>query len=365
MQMRKVLSLDEENTSQILPKAVARGSAYAKTILIGEHAVVYGYPAIAAPIKELSITATASLLRPSADSNPQLAAQIPKGLTLDVLSSADGLRHGKRRIPTVGSPSTGAIYIHETSDRFEDELAQSALRGVLDFLERTPGEVEVSVSGSIPTARGLGSSAAMSSAITQAVAQLYEYPLTQTERYDLVQAVEKIAHGTPSGLDAFATMSKDLIWFKQGRAESIATKKCLPLVVADTGIAGRTVQAVNGLRNLKTKNPNFVDPLLAQIGELVQDTRQALECSDLTKIGENLNHCQDILARLKLSHPALDNLITAARAAGALGAKLTGSGLGGCMIALAQSKEHVHQIQANLIKAGAKHVWQLDLNELK
>lgn len=371
------------------------GRAHAKTILIGEHAVVYGHPAIAFPIPHLGLTATARLL-PYPDSVGPQAGRIEgsvsaeglgtisgsysisegfafddqtvpgdevrfeSGLTLDVPSTRTGERHGKRRIATVGDPSTGAIYLDVDTEEAEDELAQSALRTILGHVGEKPGRAEVTVEGSIPTARGLGSSAAMASAIAVAVARLYGHELTSEERFELVQFVERIAHGTPSGLDAYQTMATGPLWFQAGKAEPLDLAAMPALVVADTGLPGHTLDAVRGIRERRERDPRLVDLALETIASLAHTTREALRLGDMSSVGRAMNDCQGTLAELGVSHPRLDHLVGAARSAGALGAKLTGGGQGGCMIALAPSHGAVPALTRALSAAGAKNVWSIN-----
>ncbi|MDO5646031.1 MAG: mevalonate kinase [Dermabacter sp.] len=354
------------------------GRAHAKAILIGEHAVVYGHPAIAFPVPALRISATATLLPfPDAgrgghegvaldgsltiDGVPTLdgTLRMDGALTLDVPSSDTGDRRGKRRVATVGDPSTGAIYVDLHGDHGEDELAHSALRTILTHVGQEPGRAEVHVEGSIPTARGLGSSAAMASAIAVAVARLYGHELTSEERFELVQFVERIAHGTPSGLDAYATMADGPLWFQEGRAEPLAVETRPALLIADTGMPGRTLDAVADVRRLRGQQPETVNPALETIASLAHEAREGLGTGDLVSVGCAMNACHDVLRSLGVSHPALDTLVEAAREAGALGAKLTGGGQGGCIIALAPSGAELPGIARALRAAGATHVWDV------
>ncbi|MDU1123139.1 MAG: mevalonate kinase, partial [Dermabacter sp.] len=282
------------------------------------------------------------------------------GLTLDVPSSRTGERRGKRRIATVGDPSTGAIYLDVDTEEAEDELAQSALRTILSHVGEKPGRAEVTVEGSIPTARGLGSSAAMASAIAVAVARLYGHELTSEERFELVQFVERIAHGTPSGLDAYQTMADGPLWFQAGKAEPLELAHAPALVVADTGLPGHTLDAVRGIRERRERDPRLVDLALETIASLAHTTREALRIGDMSSVGRAMNDCQEILTELGVSHSRLEHLVGAARDAGALGAKLTGGGLGGCIIALAPSHGAVPALSRALSAAGAKNVWSIN-----
>ncbi|WP_166983390.1 mevalonate kinase [Paramicrobacterium fandaimingii] len=308
------------------PERRAEGSAHAKTILLGEHAVVYGRPAIAFPLASLTLTAH--------------ARTTTSGLSLDT-----PYHRG-----SVASDDDG------TAPR-EVHLAEAALRHTLDYLRKPHHGVDVTVTGSIPAARGLGSSAAVASAIAVAVAALDGVHLSNAERFELVQFVERIAHGTPSGLDAHATMAPGPILFERGQARPVAVDALPPLVVADTGIRGHTGAAVASVRARRERDIRGVDAALDEIAARVTRAEDDLRSGDLASLGDSMNDCHGILADLGVSSPELDSLVSAARHAGALGAKLTGGGQGGCVIALAPTAEAVPELAAALTAAGAHGVW--------
>ncbi|PFG31571.1 mevalonate kinase [Paramicrobacterium agarici] len=308
------------------PERWAEGSAHAKTILLGEHAVVYGRPAIAFPVTSLTLVAHAR----STDG----------GLSLDT-----PYHHGA----VAGDDSL--------SSPREERLAEAALRHTLDHLGRQHHGVDVTVTGRIPAARGLGSSAAVASAIASAVARLEGVWLSYEERFELVQFVERIAHGTPSGLDAHATMAEGPIIFERGTARPLPHKGVPPLVVADTGVAGHTAAAVAGVRARRERDASGVDARLDAIAALVEGALDELRSRDYVGLGERMNACHSILSELGVSSPELDALVSAARNAGALGAKLTGGGQGGCIIALAPRATDVPELVAALSAAGATGAW--------
>lgn len=314
------------------PERRAEGSAHAKTILLGEHAVVYGRPAIAFPLASLTLTAH--------------ARTTTRGLSLET-----PYHRG-----SVARDDDG------TSPR-EVLLAEAALRHTLDFLGKPHHGVDVTVTGSIPAARGLGSSAAVASAIASAVANLDGVRLSNAERFELVQFVERIAHGTPSGLDAHATMAPGPILFERGEAIPLAMATLPPLVVADTGIRGHTAAAVASVRARREHDAHGVDASLDEIAELVDGAQKDLGSGDLSTLGERMNDCHGILSGLGVSSPELDALVVTARHAGALGAKLTGGGQGGCVIALAPTAAAVPQLASALTAAGAHGVWSVTGSE--
>ncbi|WP_437584690.1 mevalonate kinase [Paramicrobacterium sp. CJ85] len=313
------------------PARTAEGSAHAKTILLGEHAVVYGRPAIAFPVASLTLHAEAS--------------SIPAGLTLDTLYQ------------------TGAVVADGDTNTLKERLAEIALRRTLDHLGLPHDRVAVRVTGSIPAARGLGSSAAVAHAVAVAVARLNEADLTPAQQFAIVQDVERVAHGTPSGLDARATMADGPIWFDHGEASPLASEGVAGLVVADTGAPGRTSTAVAEVRRRREQNPQAVDSAFDEIAQLTRDARADLRDGDTATLGARMNVCHGILSELGVSSSDLDRLVQAARDAGAVGAKLTGGGQGGCIIALAPSDAEVPALAQALADAGARGVWPVSARE--
>lgn len=239
------------------------------------------------------------------------------------------------------------------------QLAEAALVNTLNVLESRPEGMTVRVSGEIPPARGLGSSAAVAASIASAVASAHEVTLTSDEHFDIVQSVERIAHGTPSGLDARATVASGPIWFEAGQAKPLRSQRTPRMLVADTGVKGHTSEAVAHVRNLRQADEGRIDLLLNDIAVLTERAGTALERGQMSELGDLLTSNHRLLAELGVSHPKLDRLVAVALAAGALGAKMTGGGRGGCMIALAGDEDSERHIEAALREAGATSVWNV------
>ncbi|MGK9148888.1 mevalonate kinase [Plantibacter flavus] len=300
--------------------ATGRGFAHAKAILLGEHAVVHGRPAIALPVPSLLVEAT--------------ARRIAGDSVLDTEISLGPL-----------DPS--------------DPLGTSVLE-TLSHLGASGDGVEVVVRGTLPIGRGLGSSAAAANAIVDAVADLYSVTLSDADRFELVQRGERVAHGTPSGLDARATSASAPVLFTAGAVEYPPIRFGGSFVVADTGARGSTRQAVADVRSFLDAHPERGAALLdaleagtrAGVSDLAADRRDSL--------GAHMRTAQTILDELGVGHPAITALIEVATAAGALGAKLTGGGQGGCIIALASTTTDAERVSAALLDAGALGTWTID-----
>ncbi|WP_245655201.1 mevalonate kinase [Nocardia coubleae] len=302
---------------------VGIGRAHAKAILLGEHTVVHGTPAIAFPLPALPVRA---LARPA---EPGTGSQVP----------ADG--HFRF---TVGGTDTAL-----SGPRV---AAEEALRrwGITDTT------VEVVVECGIPLARGLGSSAACAGAAVRAVADLHGLVVESGELYDLVQCGEQVAHGRASGIDASAVLANGPIRFHQGRAEPMPIGLDAALVIADTGVPGSTQHAVAGVRRRLDEDPVRAGSLLERASGLIEAAGDELSAGAAESLGKTMLDFQELLAELGVSTPHIDALVTAALGAGAHGAKLTGAGLGGCVLALTEPAS-APGVSAALRRAGAVRTW--------
>lgn len=304
------------NTSQ----AIASGQAPGKIILFGEHAVVYGRPAIAAPVHQLRA----------------YAAVFEDGECV------------------VEAPDIGRRIRVEEATR-DDPLAQ-AVRLVCSQVGRPLPRWRVVVRSQIPVASGLGSGAAVAAAMARALLAAFgvEWPPDRVSA--LVYEVEKMHHGSPSGVDNTVVVYGRPVWFVRGRPpEPFAVGAPLHLLMADTGIASPTRVAVGDVRAAWQADPARFEALFDRIGDLVAQARGWIEAGETAAMGGAMDENQALLNEIGVGSTELDRLCEAARKAGALGAKLSGGGRGGNMIALVQpeSRERVEQA---LLAAGARQV---------
>lgn len=297
------------------------GRAHAKLILFGEHAVVHGQPAIAFPMRKIGLDA--------------VAEQTPGELRLTV-DVYDG--------PLSQAPAMLAPLV-------------TTIEATLDLLHHPLGGVRVTCGGDIPLERGLGSSAAGSASIVNALADLVDIDLDQRTRYELVQAGERVAHGSPSGLDAYCVIAPDPIWFQAGRVEPLTVNLGAPIVVADTGCPGDTHSAVAAVADIRRSDPETAAEYFETIRHHTVLAREDLAGDDRASLGRRMDEVQSALHALSVSSPEIDRLVDAARAAGAHGAKLTGGGRGGCIIALSRDAEHAPDLARALEDAGAARTW--------
>ncbi|GAA1489806.1 mevalonate kinase [Brachybacterium sacelli] len=308
------------------PAVLGTGRAHAKAILLGEHSVVYGAPAIAVPVSNLTSTAT---LRPTAGS--LISSSLYQGPSSDAPS---------RLAPVQAAWRAAAARVGARTEGFE-LVTESAL----------------------PIARGLGSSAAIAAAIVRAVADAAGITLEVAEEHELIQEAERAAHGTPSGIDARTVVAETPIRFERGAFQPLPVGSAVTLVIADTGQPGATSRAVASVRALRDRDPAMVDTAIARLGELAEGSVTDLAAGDHAELGLRLRSAQELLVRLGVSSPELDTLVQAAHAAGSPGAKLTGGGQGGCVIALAPSVAEAGPLSRALEEAGAAQVWTTVIGE--
>ncbi|MGH8234238.1 MAG: hydroxymethylglutaryl-CoA reductase, degradative [Rhodanobacteraceae bacterium] len=277
-------------------------TGYGKAILLGEHAVVYGRHAIAVPVP-MAIRARAE------ESKEGTSLIIP--------------RWGVEQRLHPGSKHPGSLL--------------QSLELILQKLELTDRPLRIQVYPSLPRANGLGGSAALAVAVIRALDRHCELGLTDQQICALSYECERVAHGTPSGIDnTVATYGQPLL-FQRGEppvVEPLHFAKPLPMVIGLSGVESLTARTVGRVREAWQRNRKLYERIFDEIDSLAMQGIKALEAWDLQQFGELMNICQGQLNALQVSSWELEEMIQVARANGALGAKLTGGGGGGAMIAL-------------------------------
>lgn len=303
-------------------------SAPGKVILFGEHAVVYGQPAIAVPVFQVKARAMVlpEPLKPAGWVRLQ-APDIGLEALLSELGEEDPLGEAVRQV------------INKTG---VDPLPALTLR----------------VTSTIPVASGLGSGAAVSVAVIRALAEFLGYRLPDRRVAEMAFEVEKIHHGTPSGIDNSVITYARPIYFQRdlyggkNRLETLVPDKPFTLVIGDSGIPSPTGKVVGDVRQAWRADPEGYEQIFSQIGELVRIARRFIETDDPQALGSLMLQNHDLLVKMGVSCQELNGLVDAAMQSGAWGAKLSGGGRGGNMIALVPP-ERAKTLADALVKAGA------------
>ena len=288
-----------------MTREVGVGQAHSKIILIGEHAVVYGYPAISLPLLEVEVTCRV------------VPATTPWRL-------------------------------------FEEDTLSMAVYASLEYLNITDAYIRCQIDSAIPEKRGMGSSAAISIAAIRAVFDYYQAELPRDVLGILVNLAEMIAHMNPSGLDAKTCLSDQPIRFiKNVGFEELAMDLSAYLVIADTGVYGHTREAI---QVVESKGKEAL-PFLYALGELTQQAEEAIKARDAVMLGEILTKAHGNLKEIGVSSLEADALVETALQHGALGAKMSGGGLGGCIIALVADYHQAQDLAERLEEKGAVQTW--------
>jgi mevalonate kinase len=297
-----------------------------KAILFGEHAVVYGRPAIAVPVTQVQVKAT--ILADPLGPQGRVHVQSP-GILLD----------------------------SNLADMAEDDPIALAIQGLKQALgaDHLPA-LQLRISSTIPVAAGLGSGAAVSVAILRALSAFLGHPLPDETVSALAFEVEKKHHGTPSGIDNTVITYASPIFFRRGQPfEILQPAEAFTLIIADSGVRSPTRVAVGDVRQAWQADTNRYEALFDAIGQVAQQARQVITHGPALALGALMTENQQLLTQVGVSSAELDFLVETALQAGAAGAKLSGSGRGGNMIALA-GEENANKIASALQNAGAKRV---------
>ena len=299
------------------------GKAHGKIILIGEHAVVYDAYAIAMPFFSTHVIVRLTL------GQDTMSSSLYNGKLLDAPDHLRGL----------------VTLVNHLKELYQDSQSY-----------------HIDIDSTILQQRGMGSSAAVAHALVSAYCNFHQLEITDEERFRLNMIAETLNHGKPSGIDSLATMSQTPILFKKGPwHQRIEATMDGYLVVADSGIESKTKDAVASVA--KHAQTEETKQIMAHINELSCLSKTALESNQLEELGSYLNQTHQLLDGLKVSHPTLNHMVMLARDAGAIGAKMTGGGHGGCMIALVKTERHATNILRVLKANGYHQAWTLDLKK--
>ncbi len=303
---------------------MGKGSGFGKTILFNEHFVVHGVPGIVSAIDS------------AADAEVKKAA---KGINVtDERSGAKGYAEKKK-------------------------LQQlESIERMLKAMDMDPKKVAMDIwlGGNLPGFSGLGASAASSVAIARAIAEEFDLDLSNERINDIAYEAEKAYAGNPSGIDNTAATFGGLIWFRKNLSggsntiEQLSIRKPVEIIIGNTGIVANTKAMVAGVAERKKQNPEKYDANFMQAENLAHKGKKALEEFDLRKVGRLMNENHRLLQEIEVSCKELDFLVNLARKQGAFGAKLTGGGGGGCMVALTPGKDLQEAVAGAMEQQGFK-----------
>ena len=299
---------------------MGKGIGFGKVILFGEHFVVYGIPSIVSAIDR----ATTATVEPFEG----------EGWSLD-----------DRRDATPG-------YKEEKLEQQKDSMERILKAAGID-LAKNP--IKITLGGDLIAASGIGASAASCTAIARALSDEFNLGFSDERINEIAYEGEKGYHGTPSGIDNTAATYGGLIWFVRGEPnviERMEIAKPVEIVMGNTGLVADTAAAVKEVRERKEKYPKKYAKLFKEAEDLVHGARKALESYDLEAGGRLMDENHKLLQAIEVSCKELDFLVDLARGQGALGAKMTGGGLGGNMVALTPGSDLQERVARAIEKEG-------------
>lgn len=286
------------------------GKGYGKTILFGEHFVVYGLPAIAS--------------------------------ALDTYTTADvKVVDGNGWIVDDQRPATPGY------KKKKNDEAMRSIQNVIEHLniDITNQKLEITFKGNLMAASGVGASAAQCTSLARAFNDTFNLKLDDEKINKTAYEGEKAYHGTPSGIDNTASTYGGLIWFikslsgSKNTMDRMKASKKMHLVIANSGITASTTEVVADVRRLKEENLEKFEKIFKKYKIIAEEAKVALINGDINKTGILMNENQNLLREITVSGEANEKLVDIALQTGALGAKMTGTGRGGLVIAVAENEE--------------------------
>jgi len=302
---------------------MAKGIGYGKTILFGEHFVVYGLPGIASAISDYTVA--------------EVEAG-EKGLTLvDNRPAVEGYKKTK-----------------------QDEISRE-FESILNFMkidvDKTP--LKITLSGNLECASGIGASAALASSVARALDEHFNLGLNDDQINEVAYEGEKGGSGTPSGIDNTCSTYGGMLIFEKdlsggpNKIDMIASNP-LNIVMANTGITQETKKVVEDVKKEKDKNPEKFEEIFAEYKKVFDEAVIALKEGNIEKVGKLMDKNQELLSQITVSCPEVEKIISIAKENGALGAKLTGTGRGGLVICLSPDSQTSDKVEEAIQKEGFK-----------
>jgi len=285
------------------------GYGYGKTILFGEHFVVYGMPSIASAL----------------ESKTTCKVERIEGNTYVLVDER---------------PATPGY----KKEKFEEQAASIENVFLAAGLSTSGNPVRITFGGDLKAASGVGASAASCAALARALNDEFSLGFDDKRINEIAYEGEKGYHGTPSGIDNTAAVYGGFIWFVKNLSggentmELLKIGKPVEIVIGNSGLTSSTKEVVGDVRKLKEGNPEKFGRIMGEYGGIADNARHTLQAYDLHGVGKLMDRCHSLLQEITVSCKELDLMVEASRKAGAYGAKLTGTGRGGLMVALTPGK---------------------------
>jgi mevalonate kinase len=241
------------------------------------------------------------------------------------------------------------------SDAPKNDPLAATVRLTMQSLRLPEPDVTLTLTSTIPIARGLGSGAAVSTAVVKALGRFTGRELPPQTVSEIVFEVEKIFHGTPSGIDNTVVAYAQPVFFCKGYpVQRFSVGAPMTLLIGDTGLKSPTYKVVGNLRERRQQSPVRYNAFFEQMGQIARQAKQAIEQGNLVETGRLMTENHRLLRQTGVSAPELNWLVNAALSAGALGAKLSGAGWGGNMIALVSPEKAAIAADALRMNGAAK-----------
>ncbi len=313
------------------------GSGYGKVILYNEHFVVYGIPAIASAI----------------DSKTEAIVERVADPGLLVASGREGSMAGDGWVLEDNRPANPG-YKTEKYDQQKESVLRVLRAAGFDPV-RNP--VRITLAGDLKAVGGVGASAAVCVSIARALNEEFGLGFDDGRVNEIAFEGEKAYAGTPSGIDNTASTYGGLLRFQKcpdgsNKIDRIRMEKPVEIVMGNTGVTADTKAAVAGVRERKDRDPVKYSRIFDESRVLVEKATASLKAGDLRALGRLMDQNHRLLQEIEVSHPKLDELVSLARKHGAWGAKMTGGGLGGYMVALTPGKKLQEEVARGMEECG-------------
>ncbi len=314
------------------------GSGFGKVILLNEHFVVYGIPAIASAI----------------DSKTEAVVERVEDPRLLVPSGREGSMAGDGWVLEDDRPANPG-YKKEKYDHQKESVERVLKAADFDAGKRN---IRIALGGELKAVGGVGASAAVCVSLARALNDEFRLGFDDARINKIAYEGEKAYAGTPSGIDNTASTYGGLLRFEKNlsgganKIELLKIRKPIEIVMGNTGITANTKAAVEGVRERRKKLPEKYGKIFEDSSKLVEDAHRALRAYDLKTLGKLMDRNHLLLQQIEVSHPRLDELVEIAREEGAWGAKMTGGGLGGYMVALTPGEDIQERVAGAMGRAG-------------